>query len=111
MAGYSGTPLARKLGIKPGMKVFLHGLPGTVRAELKPALAEVKLTSTLERELDFIHGFARSRSELKKNIAVWKRYLAKSGCLWISWPKKTSGLETDLDDAVVRETGLNAALV
>jgi hypothetical protein len=111
MAGYSGTPLARKLGIKPGMKAFLHGLPRTIIVELKPALAQVKLTSTLEPELDFIHGFAHSKSELKKNFPIWKRHLAKSGCLWVSWPKKTSGLETDLTDVAVREIGLNAALV
>ena len=111
MAGYSGTPLAKKLGIKPGMKAFLHGPTKTVLAELKPALADAKLAATLEPELDFILGFVRSKSELARDFAIWKSHLAKSGCLWIAWPKKTSGLTTDLTDGVVREVGLNASLV
>jgi hypothetical protein len=103
--------LARKLGIKPGMKVFFNELPSAVLAELKPALTEAKLSRRLEPSLDFIHGFVRSKSELKKRLPIWKRHLAKSGCLWISWPKKSSGLETDLTEIAVREAGLSAALV
>ena len=111
MAGYSGTPLAKKLGIKSGMKAFLSGAPGTIVAELEPALADVKMVRSLEPELDFIFAFARAESDLRKDFAGWKKHLAKSGCIWVSWPKKTSGLATDLTDTVVRAIGLKSALV
>jgi hypothetical protein len=111
VAGYSGTPLAKKLGIKPGMTAFLHAAPAPVMAELGAALGEVQIARSLQPELDMILGFVRSKSELKRDLARWKKHLAKSGCLWVSWPKKASGLETDLSDTVVREIGLQAALV
>jgi hypothetical protein len=111
MAGYSGTPLARKLGIKPGMKAFICGAPAAVVAELEPALADVKMVRSLEPDLDFIFGFARAEANLRKDFTAWKRHLAKSGCIWVSWPKKTSGLATDLTDGVVRAVGLKSALV
>jgi len=111
MAGYSGTPLAKKLGIKAQATVFFQNLPKSVRAEIKPALADAKVANTLKPETDFIHGFATSKAELKKDFLLWKKHLAKDGCLWVSWPKKTSGMETDLTGDVVREIGLNASLV
>jgi hypothetical protein len=111
LTGYSGTPLARKLGIKPGMKAFFCGAPAAVVAQLKPALAEVRIVRSLEPELDLIFGFARRASDLRKEFAAWRRHLAKSGCIWVSWPKKTSGIETDLTDAVVRAVGLKGSLV
>jgi hypothetical protein len=111
MAGHSEIPLAKKLGIKPGIKAFFHSLPESVLAELKPALTDVELTRSLSPELDFILSFVRSKSELTKDFPVWKKHLSKSGCLWIAWPKKTSGLETTLSDIVVRDIGLKASLV
>jgi hypothetical protein len=109
--GYSGTPLAKKLGIKPGTTVFFQNIPKDVLSELKTALADVKVTQQLRPEMDFIHGFVLSKSELKKEFLKWKKHLSKSGSIWVSWPKKSSGVETDLNDAVVRETGLSASLV
>ena len=111
MAGYSGTPLAKKLGIKPGSSVFFHNPPKSVLAELKPALMEVKVTKALRPGMDFIHDFAISKAALKKDFTKWKKHLSKNGCLWISWPKKTSGMETDLTGDIVREIGLRASLV
>ena len=115
VAGYSGTPLAKKLGIKPGMRAFLRGAPADVVADLKPALADVRMAKVLVPELDFILGFARSKSELRKDFAIWKKHLSKSGGLWVAWPKKTSGktsgLETDLTSDIVRDIGLKALLV
>jgi hypothetical protein len=111
MAGYSEIPLATKLGIKPGIKAFFHSPPKSVLAELKPTLTDVEVTRSLSPELDFILGFVRSKSELTKDFPVWKQHLSKSGCLWIAWPKKTSGLETTLSDTIVRDIGLKASLV
>ena len=76
MAGYSEIPLAKKLGIKPGIKAFFHSPPESVLAELKPALTEVELTRSLAPELDFILSFVRSKSELTKALPVWKKYLS-----------------------------------
>jgi hypothetical protein len=111
LAGYSGTPLARKLGIKPGIKAFFRDVPAAVVAQLAPALADVRMVRSLEPELDFIFGFARAEADLRKEFAAWERHLAKTGCIWVSWPKKTSGVVTDLSDAVVRAIGLKSALV
>jgi len=93
------------------MKAFFSGAPAAVVAELEPALADVRLVASLEPDLDFIFGFARADPDLRKEFAAWKRHLAKSGCIWVSWPKKTSGLATDLTDAVVRAIGLKSSLV
>jgi len=111
MAGYSGTPLAKKLGIKPGTTAFFYNCPRTVLAELKPALPGVKITQSLQADTDFILAFSSSEAELNKNFPSWKKHLAKNGCLWVSWPKKTSGLKTGLADYVVREIGLKKSLV
>jgi hypothetical protein len=111
MAGYSGTPLAKKLGIKPGTKAFFQAAPKSVLAELKPALADVAVSKELAAELDFIHGFVASKAELKTSFPKWKRSLSKEGSLWVSWPKKASGLATDLDENVIRDTGLASSLV
>src|SRR5262245_6947862 len=93
------------------MTAFLHAAPASVMVELGPALDEVRIARSLKPELDMILGFVRSRSELTRDFPRWKKHLAKSGCLWVSWPKKASGLDTDLSDTVVREIGLHAALV
>jgi hypothetical protein len=111
MAGYSGTPLAKKLGLRPSIRAHLDSVPKTVREELKSALAEVKLVKSLEPGLDFILGFGTLQSELKKKLPSWKSHLAKTGQLWIAWPKKTSGIASDLTDQIVREIGLKASLV
>jgi hypothetical protein len=109
--GYSGTPLAKKLGIKPGMTVLFHDAPTEILSELKSALKDARRAKTPTDNLDFIHGFVLSKSSLEKELPLWKKCLAKNGCLWISWPKKASGTETDLSGDIVRECGLNAKLV
>jgi len=111
MAGYSGTPLPKKLGIKPGSRVALPGLPADVKAELRDALAGCLVARDGKGPLDFALIFVRSSSELQKEFASLARKLAPAGMLWVSWPKKSSGVETDLDEGVVREIGLKAGLV
>ncbi|HZQ22384.1 MAG TPA: hypothetical protein VFA89_06255 [Terriglobales bacterium] len=111
MPGYSGTPLPKKLGIKSGARVALLNMPANVRGELKSALATCKVLSGDEKSLDFISLFVNSQRELKKNFSQVSRQLAPCGMLWVSWPKKSSGLASDLDENIVREIGLNAGLV
>jgi len=111
MAGYSGTPLAKKLGIKDGFRVQFVGAPSEVLAELKSALAGCETVREGKAPLDFVQVFTRSKTELTKEFKRITRQLAPAGMFWASWPKKSSGVATDLDENIVRETGLAAGLV
>ncbi len=109
MAGYSGTPLPKKLGIKAGFRVHLPGAPAEVRDEIKDALAECILTRS--GALDFAMLFTKSRAELEKEFSRLAGRLAPAGILWVSWPKKSSGVAADVDENIVRDTGLATGLV
>jgi hypothetical protein len=108
MPGYSGTPLPKKLGIKPGFRVRLANAPPDVRAQLRDALVDC---IDEETALDFAMLFTKSRLELTKEFPRLAKRLTPAGMLWVSWPKKSSGMATDLDGNVVREIGLAAGLV
>jgi len=110
MPGYSGTPLPKKLGIKAGFRVQLANAPSEVRAELREALAECTVVKQGDA-LDFAMIFSKSRTELTKEFSRVAKLLAPAGMLWISWPKKSSGVATDVDENGVREIGLAAGLV
>ena len=112
MPGYSGTPLPKKLGIKPDFQVQFVSAPADVQAELRDALADcVSTHDTSKSPLDFAMLFTKSQSELKKEFSRLAKLLAPAGMLWVSWPKKSSGVPTDLDENKVREIGLAAGLV
>jgi hypothetical protein len=111
MAGYSGTPLVKKLGIKEGSRAALVGAPLGFRNELEGLPTGVSFVTSVEGGLDFILFFAKTRAELIGNFSRLAAKLNPTGMLWIAWPKKASGVATDLTDAVVREVGLNAGLV
>ena len=110
MPGYSGTPLPKKLGIKAGFRVRLANAPADVRAELHDALAECELHNE-GSALDFVMLFTKSSEELVREFSRMAKLLTPTGMLWVSWPKKSSGVVTDLDDNVVRDIGLAAGLV
>jgi hypothetical protein len=114
MPGYSGTPLAKKLGIKDDFRAALLHVPEEVKAELREALGKCRNQNTLGRakqNLDFIFLFAKSRAALHLELMPAAKALAPAGMLWISWPKKSSGVATDLTEDIVRESGLDAGLV
>jgi hypothetical protein len=111
MAGYSGTPLPKKLGIKPGFRIAFLALPAEVRLELKSDLALCDSVKEEKAKLDFAMIFVKSQAELKEHFPAFARRLAPAGMLWVSWPKKTSGLSTDLNENDVRRIGLLAGLV
>lgn len=111
MAGYSGTPLPKKLGLKPQLRVAFLQLPGDVRKELKDALAACHLVKDGQDALDFAMIFLKSQAEMKEQFPKFARCLAPAGMLWVSWPKKTSGVVTDLNENDVRRIGLVAGLV
>ncbi len=110
MPGYSGTPLPKKLGIKAGARVQLVHAPAEVLSELSDALAECKVLKQGDG-LDFVMLFSKSRAELAKEFSQLAKTLAPAGMLWVSWPKKSSGVATDVDENVVRGIGLDAGLV
>ena len=114
MPGYSGTPLAKKLGIKENFRVTLLHVPDDVKAELREALAKCRTHNSLastEANFDFIFLFAKSRAALQLDLCRAAKALAPAGMLWISWPKKGSGVATDLTGDVVRNSGIDAGLV
>ena len=111
MPGYSGTPLPNKLGIKQQSCVLLLDAPADVMAELKGALAGCRTAREGQETLDFSMIFVKSAADLKKKFSQVSRRLAPSGMLWVSWPKKSSGVVTDLDENKVRAVGLEAGLV
>ena len=111
MHGYSGTPLAKKLGIKDDFRAALLHVPDDVKTELRDALANCQRLIINDRNLDFIFLFAESRAGLELELLPAAKALAPAGMLWISWPKKSSGVATDLTGDVVRQSGLDAGLV
>ena len=114
MAGYSGTPLAKKLGIKDDFRAALLHVPDDVKTELRGALAKCRIervSASTAKDLDFIFLFAKSRAGLELELLLAAKALAPAGMLWISWPKKSSGITTDLTENVIRECGLDAGLV
>jgi hypothetical protein len=111
MPGYSGTPLPKKLGIKAGFRVRLANAPAEVRAELREALTECEMKTKPSDILDFVMLFTKSRGELTGEFSRLTKLLAPAGMLWVSWPKKSSGVASDLDENLVRGIGLDAGLV
>ena len=111
MAGYSGTPLPKKLGIKPQSRVFLSDIPAEVATELKEALRACQLLKDCRGPLDFAMIFVKSSGELRKKFGKVAKQLAAAGILWVSWPKKVSGVQTDLTENEVRRIGLENGLV
>lgn len=108
MAGYAGAPLSRKLRIKPGSVVALLGAPPGFERRL-PRDARVRRQA--RGRADVILLFARSRRELVRRLPAAQRAMEERGALWIAWPKKTSGLDSDLSQPIVRKAGLDRGLV
>jgi len=111
MPGYSGTPLPKKLGIKDGFRVCLLDAPSEVRATLKSALNACEENRNGNAVIDFAMVFVKSKAALTKEFQRIGKRLAPAGMLWVSWPKKSSGVKTDIDENGVREIGLAAGLV
>jgi hypothetical protein len=109
MAGYSGTPLSKKLGIKTHFRVALVQMPADVKSELKEALASCKPSTG--GPIDYVHLFVKSHADLEKALPRFRPLLAPAGMIWVSWPKKGSGVAADLVENDVRRIGLAVGLV
>jgi hypothetical protein len=106
VAGYSGTPLPRKLGIKPDHRSLLVGAPREIASEL-----DIRGGNSRQESLDFVLLFVKSEADLRNNFSSLAQKLQPAGMLWVGWPKKASGVPTDLTEDVVRKVGIAAGLV
>jgi hypothetical protein len=110
-AGYSDRTLPAKLGIKPNTRIGLLNAPRGYGATLRPLPDGVRVTASIRGTLPFIQLFTTSRRELERRFPALVRALAQDGALWVSWPKRSSGVDTDLTEDVIRAVALAGGLV
>jgi hypothetical protein len=111
MAGYSGTPLAQKLGIKAGQRVVIVDGPAAYRKLLAPLPEAVSFSTKVDSGTTFIHLFVSERKTLEKELKRLRKLIADTGTLWVSWPKKSAGVATDVTEDVIREVALPLGFV
>jgi hypothetical protein len=112
MAGYSATPLWKKLGYKNGTCAYVEGAPQTYVAELRlPSAVSVRWAKAATTEINFVHLFVSRRSGLRTKLESFRFRMVPNGVIWVSWPKKSSGVVTDLTEDMVREAALPLGLV
>ena len=109
--GYSGTPLARKLGFKPGFRATYVNAPEGFDALLGELPDGVRVLRRLAAPLDLVVCFVTARAELERRLPALRAALTPAGMLWIAWPKRASGVDTDMTEDVVREVALPTGLV
>ena len=107
-AGYSGTPLARKLSLKDGMRVWWDGMPDAVQGEIEREGLALEHLQALEGPIDAAHIFVTLRAEMEAKLAALRPLLAPGGFIWVSWPKKASKVPTDITEDGIREVILPA---
>ncbi len=110
-AGYSGTPLATKLGLTPGQTVLLLGAPPQYADLVGPALDELRRASSLGPGVDIVHMFTASRSRLSTALLECRKKLRPDAAVWVSWPKKASGVSTDVSEDTIRDLALPLGFV
>ena len=110
-AGYSGTPLAKKLSLKDGMRVWQEGMPESVIAEILSADLQLHHLPKPEAPIDGAHIFVTARAGLEAKLRQLKPLLAPSGFIWVSWPKKASKVPTDITEDTIRDVCLPMGLV
>ncbi len=110
-AGYSGTPLAKKLGIKPGSVVAVLDEPAEFRPSLDPIPDDVVFRPSLRGRPDLVIGFFTSGAKLRARLPALCRAIYPDAGLWVAWPKQSSGVATDINENDVRALGLDAGIV
>ena len=110
-AGYSGTPLAKKLTLKAGFVCWFDEMPPAVRAEIEEYGLKITELSRPTKGIDAAHVFVDDADELRDKLTQLRGQIAPNGQIWVSWPKKGSGQETTLDQATVQRIGLSCDLV
>lgn len=111
MAGYSGTPLAKKLGIKEQFRLLVVGAPVDYRALLEPLPGGVQFVSRSDASVDIAHLFTSKRAELSTALGNYRKQLSVQAAVWVSWPKKSSRLPSEITEDTVREVALPLGFV
>ena len=112
MAGYSGTPLWKKLGYNTGMSVYIDGAPGNYISLLAlPADVLVTWLPNARSEMESVHLFATSASKLKRKLEYYRKRIVPGGVIWVSWPKKSSGVKSDITEGTIRTVALSMGFV
>jgi hypothetical protein len=110
-SGYSGTPLAKKLGIGAGCRLYLRNAPANYAALVAPLPAGVRVVPRIGADTDLAHVFATRRAQLERALRASLTAMRADAVLWVSWPKKSSGLSSELSEDLVRELALPLGLV
>lgn len=109
--GYSGTPLAQKLGLKRGIRAWFCGMPDSVRAEIDPEALGIEEYEAACTGLQAAHIFVTERAKLDRELEALLSLIERNGFIWVSWPKKAARMETDITEDVIREVALPKGLV
>ncbi|WP_432200543.1 DUF3052 family protein [Erythrobacter sp. W53] len=110
-AGYSGTPLAKKLNLRDGQTCWFDDMPKNIMDEIDEYALELRFVATPREGLNAAHIFVTEERDLATKLTELRSLIAKDGQVWVSWPKKGSGHETALDQAAVQRIGLAAGFV
>jgi hypothetical protein len=111
VSGYSGTPLAKKLSLRDGQRVWFHAMPDSVADEIDEYALELTFVADPAEGVDAAHVFVTERSEFERLLTQLRRQIAPDGQLWVSWPKKAAKLQTDITEDTIREVALPLGLV
>jgi hypothetical protein len=109
--GYSGTPLAKKLGFQPGARIAVIGAPADYARLLAPLPEGSSINGKVGKTTDLVHFFTTSKADLAKKLAAWLKLLPLDAAIWVSWPKKTSKVPTDITEDTIRAVALPMGLV
>ena len=110
-AGYSGTPLPKKLGFKPGAAIVVIGQPKNYAELVSPLPSGARIVSRLPKQPEFVHLFTAARTELAKHLTRLRTMVAPDAMVWVSWPKRASGVTTDITEDVIRAVALPLGFV
>jgi hypothetical protein len=110
-AGYSGTPLPQKLGIKPGFVIYVRDAPQEYETLVAPMPGGVRMAAKVTDRTDVVHIFATARTKLAAELSAARKALRDDAMIWVSWPKKSSGMKTDITEDTVRAVAFPLGLV
>ena len=110
-AGYSGTPLAKKLNLRDGMRVWFDAMPADVADEIDEYALDLRFVADPAKGIDAAHVFVTERAALEQRLAALRTQIAPDGQIWVSWPKQASKVATDITEDTIRDIALPLGLV